>query len=117
MVADPVSIIKSTNKMSEEVVERMHLELILNRDRIMAPPLMGTDIIGSIKELYRSFTRAEEAKGRGEEMHQKIEASLEKIDEWNAKLATLGNVAQRNQLSSLALMGVEDISTYESILA
>lgn len=117
LVADPVSIIRLANKMSEEAVERMHLELTQGRDKIIAPPLMGAEITGSIKELYRSFTRAEEARGRGEEVHQKIKASLEKIDEWNAKLATLGNVDQRNYLSNLGLMGVEDIATYESVLA
>eukprot|EP01018_Ginkgo_biloba_P037491 Gb_41482 [translate_table: standard] len=117
LVADPLSTIRLTNKMSEEAVERMHLELTQGRDKIVAPPLMGVEITGSVKELYRSFTRAKEARGRGEEVHQKIEASLEKIDEWNAKLATLGNVARRNQLSSLALMGVEDIATCESVLA
>lgn len=95
----------------------MHLELMHGRDKIVTPPLIRTEITSSIKELYKSFTRAEEAKGRGEEVHQNIEASLEKIDEWNAKLATLGNATRRNHLPSLGLMGVEDIATCESVLA
>eukprot|EP01018_Ginkgo_biloba_P005475 Gb_18082 [translate_table: standard] len=117
LVADLVSIVRLANKMSEESVERMHLDLTQDRDKIMALPSMGAEIIGLIKELYRSFTRAEEARGRGKEVHQKIEASLKNIDEWNAKLATLRGVAQRNQPSSLGLMGVEDIATCESMLA
>eukprot|EP01018_Ginkgo_biloba_P036104 Gb_14082 [translate_table: standard] len=55
------------NMTQEEVVERMHLELTHDRDKIVAPPSMGTEIMDSIKELYKSFTREEEARGRGEE--------------------------------------------------
>lgn len=95
----------------------MHLELTRCREKIMAPPSMGTEIMDLIKELYKSFTKAKEAKGQGKEVHQKIEASLEKLDKWNTKLDTLGNVAQRNQLPSLGLMGIEDIATCESVLA
>ena len=54
--ADPVSIIRSTNRMTEEVVKRMHLELVHGRDKITTPPLMGVKIINLIKELYKSYT-------------------------------------------------------------
>ena len=82
--------------MTEEAVERMHLELVHGRDKITAPPSMSVKIINSIKELYKSYTLVEEARGQGEEAHQKIENSLGKLDQWNAKLATLKNAARRN---------------------
>eukprot|EP01018_Ginkgo_biloba_P009393 Gb_17530 [translate_table: standard] len=88
LIADPVSIVKSVNKMFEEAVERM-----------------------------QSFIRAEEARGRGEETHRKIEASLENMDDLSTKLVTLGNVAWRNQLPDLSLLGVDEVATCESVLA
>lgn len=56
LVADPVSIIQSASKMIKEVVERMHLELMHGRGKIVAPPSMGVEIMDSIKELYKSYT-------------------------------------------------------------
>jgi len=78
---------------------------------------MGVEITGSIRDIYRSFTRAEEAKGKGEETHHRIKSSLEKIDEWSIKLTTLRNVSLRNQLPNLALIGVDEVATYERVLA
>ena len=61
LASDPVSIVRSANRMMEEAMERIHLELVHGRDKITAPPLMGVEITKSIRELYKSFTRAEEA--------------------------------------------------------
>eukprot|EP01018_Ginkgo_biloba_P000927 Gb_07086 [translate_table: standard] len=111
------SVSISTPWMIEEAVERMHLELVHGKDKVTTPPSMGIEITNSIRELYKSYTRAEEARGQGEEAYQKIETSLGKLDEWNAKLAILKNVARRNQLPGLGLMGIEDIATSKSVLA
>eukprot|EP01018_Ginkgo_biloba_P040360 Gb_12614 [translate_table: standard] len=79
LVADPMSIVRSTNKISEEAVE--------------------------------------EAQGRGEETHRRIRASLEQINEWESKLATLGNVAHRNTLPKMSLLELDEVITCENVLA
>eukprot|EP01018_Ginkgo_biloba_P026988 Gb_37619 [translate_table: standard] len=91
--------------------------VVMKPPEITAPPSMGAEITKSIRELYKSFTQAKEAQGRGEETHQKIGASLGKLDEWDAQLATLGNAARGNQLPGRGLMGIEDITACESLLA
>ena len=55
--------------MTKEAVERMHLELVHGKDKVTTPPLMGIEIMNSIRDLYKSYTQAEEAWGRGEEAH------------------------------------------------
>eukprot|EP01018_Ginkgo_biloba_P021815 Gb_33590 [translate_table: standard] len=122
LAADPVSIVRSANRMTEEAVERMHLELVHGKDKVTAPPSMGVEITNSIRELYKSYTRAEEARAQGEETHQKIETSLGRLDEWDAKLATLGNAESEldanlgefsglfsRQLSSVEERGNQDV--------
>lgn len=103
--------------MSEEVVERMQSELVHDWDKIVAPFSMGTEIIGSIKELYRSFVWVEEAWGRGKEIQSKVEISLGKVEEWGSKLAILGNVAHKNLLPKLPLLELDEVLSCDNILA
>eukprot|EP01018_Ginkgo_biloba_P001112 Gb_13534 [translate_table: standard] len=116
LIADPVSIVRSANKMLEDAMERMQLELAQGRDKIVVPPSMGSEIVGSIKELYQFFIQIEEARARGEKTHRRIGASLEQVNEWEAKLATLGNVARRNLLPNLSLLEFDEVVTCENVL-
>eukprot|EP01018_Ginkgo_biloba_P026719 Gb_11436 [translate_table: standard] len=117
LIADPVCIVLLANKMSEKAVERMQLELAQSWDRIVAPPSMGAEITCSIKDLYQSFVQIEEARAKGEETHRRIGASLEQINEWESKLATLKNVAHRNLLLNLSLLELDEVITCENALA
>eukprot|EP01018_Ginkgo_biloba_P017681 Gb_37163 [translate_table: standard] len=59
----------------------------------------------------------EKAQGRGEETHHRIRASLEKINEWESKLATLRSMARRNLPLDLSLLQLDEVITYEIVLA
>eukprot|EP01018_Ginkgo_biloba_P038656 Gb_08457 [translate_table: standard] len=47
----------------------------------------------------------------------RIQGSLDKIDEWKAKLATLGNVARMNLLPNVPLLSLDEVVTCENVLA
>eukprot|EP01018_Ginkgo_biloba_P013594 Gb_33654 [translate_table: standard] len=87
------------------------------RDRIVASPSMGAEIGGSLKDLYRSFVQVEEAWDRGEETHHRIKGSLNQIEEWETKLATLRNVARRSLLPNISLLELDEVVTCENVLA
>eukprot|EP01018_Ginkgo_biloba_P035809 Gb_01042 [translate_table: standard] len=95
LVVDPVSIVRSANKMFEEAIERMQKELLQAHDKIAV----------------------EEAKTKGNETHHKIQSSLSQIGEWEAKLATLGNVPHRNILPNVPLLSLDEVVTCENVLA
>eukprot|EP01018_Ginkgo_biloba_P030265 Gb_36344 [translate_table: standard] len=92
---DLVSIVRSANKMSEEVVERMQMELSQAHDKIVV----------------------EEAKAKLNQVHHQIQSSLNQIGEWEAKLATLGNVARKNLLPNVPLLSLDEVVTCENVLA
>eukprot|EP01018_Ginkgo_biloba_P034125 Gb_39972 [translate_table: standard] len=56
LAVDPVSIVRSANRMMEEAMERMHLELVHGKDKVTAPSSMGVEITNSIRELYKSYS-------------------------------------------------------------
>eukprot|EP01018_Ginkgo_biloba_P033112 Gb_37952 [translate_table: standard] len=78
LTADLVYIVRSTNKMSKEAVERMQMELSQAHDKII-----------------------EEAKAKANQVHHQVQSSFNWIGEWEAKLATLENVAHRSLLPNV----------------
>eukprot|EP01018_Ginkgo_biloba_P039476 Gb_17394 [translate_table: standard] len=107
---------KATSSLKRVTKRKIRIE-DQDRDRIMALPSIDTEITGSIKDLYRCFVQVEEARGRGEETHCRIGAYLKQINEWDSKLATLGSVARRNLLPNLSLLELDEVITYENVLA
>eukprot|EP01018_Ginkgo_biloba_P005382 Gb_27444 [translate_table: standard] len=95
LVVDPMSIVRSANKMSKEAVKRMQMELSQPHDKIVV----------------------EEAKATGKQTHHRFHNSLRQIGEWEAKLATLGNVAHRNLLPNVPLLSLDEVLTCENLLA
>eukprot|EP01018_Ginkgo_biloba_P032291 Gb_40524 [translate_table: standard] len=59
----------------------------------------------------------EEARGKGEDTHHKIEASLKKMNEWETKLATVKRVDRKNLLPNLSLLELDEVITCENSLA
>eukprot|EP01018_Ginkgo_biloba_P015894 Gb_33091 [translate_table: standard] len=73
LVVDLVSIVRSTNKMSKEVVERMQMELSQGHDKIVVSP-SAIEIQGALKDLFKSFVQVEEAKATGNQVHHIIQS-------------------------------------------
>eukprot|EP01018_Ginkgo_biloba_P031239 Gb_22790 [translate_table: standard] len=112
-----VGSVKSANRMFEDAVERMQRELSQAHEKIVVSPSIGTEIQGILKDLYRLFVQVEEAQTTSNQAYHQIKDSLGKINEWETKLATLGNVARRNLLPNVPLLTLDEVVTCENVLA
>eukprot|EP01018_Ginkgo_biloba_P032706 Gb_34985 [translate_table: standard] len=61
--------------------------------------------------------KVEEVKAKGNQVHHPVQSSLNWIGEWEAKLATLGNVARKNLLPNVPLLSLDEVVTCENVLA
>eukprot|EP01018_Ginkgo_biloba_P016477 Gb_08042 [translate_table: standard] len=73
LVIDPVFIVKLANKISQEAMEKMQMDLSQAYDKIMVSPSMGTKIQGALKDLFRSFVQVEEAKAKEAEFEMTLD--------------------------------------------
>eukprot|EP01018_Ginkgo_biloba_P007005 Gb_02753 [translate_table: standard] len=76
------------------------------------------DLVSIVQSANKMFKEAvEEAKAKGEETHHPIRGSLDQIEKWEDELATLRNVARRDLLPNIPLLGLDEVVTCENVLA